>query len=870
MQYKFYLDGNLIEEEPLGWDAMLVKVARDPDLKTVLVNVDATLTFTNDGYDYLKSVYDSSDYCNETIISVHRSVDDGLNFIERYYGLLFLSDMTFDDFNCSVEVKFTDDSFYGRINSRRKAEIYPTADKTINAEEIIPATVYEMELFDPATGATLPTVQTSGMYRVYDALSYLVSAITDNQVEFDSPIFGTSGDFANLALTYGFMIRSSGNGVVRSLAEFTSHMPALTFEKLFIELDRRINLGIFIDTSGAKPKLIIDEWKELFISNDISTFPDLPNLKTSIASEFIYSAIKFGGTKTLQLPAASFPGDVPWIGFKLEQYSVTGKCNKENIKDLTYDFVSDTNVIEQIAVLSGIDDSYDKDWFLIDCDRSGIRLVARQSNWLGLAPFQYYNERFINQSVSERFFGFIPDAIAAYIGAGVSDPKFQAQLTLPLAGVFQNGTGTEVFPVGYNDDSNPPNYDPNGVYDNVAFEFVAPAAGAYTFYASVNLFVLRQNGGNHSDVNLVFKRYDGANVFISDTQAQVVDRRNTAAIHDFTFVAGVKTIYLALGDKCRVGVTFDGSNTTAVLFSPTALYPDVDRSTFRCISGTNGGGEVQDYDPANYPIILNEFTTEIKTSQVDAIIADPLSKLRFYIEPSIQKSAWIDDVSINEFEGTITAKLLSSRTEEPKLPPLELRQVQFSGSLPDTPFDISLTDFYGNPLTGDNITNRVLFYEVGKALNVSIGAAHMGCAAGNASGFTIYITKTTDLGVVTVQSVSVPALSISFIVESGTDYLVQLGYDLGGVGNTFPVVAPVISAPTTAGSNGSATIFVIAPSVLGDYTFLWNGPGGITGTTNVIIGPAGDYTCLVTYTPGTFDNNMILFNVQIPISETGA
>lgn len=97
MIYRFVLDNTIVEyqteENPVGWDDMLINVNRDRDLKGLFVNLDATLTFTQDGYDYLKSIYDDSDYCAEVKISVQRSIDDGQNYIERYKGLLFQSCM---------------------------------------------------------------------------------------------------------------------------------------------------------------------------------------------------------------------------------------------------------------------------------------------------------------------------------------------------------------------------------------------------------------------------------------------------------------------------------------------------------------------------------------------------------------------------------------------------------------------------------------------------------------------------------------------------------------------------------------------------------------------------------------------------------
>lgn len=866
MQYQFYLDGQRIYENPIGWDAMTVRVKRDVELKSVLVNLDATLTFTADGYDYIKSIQQSENYCAEIKISIYRSVDNGANFIEKYKGLLYISDMKFDDFNCSVTVKFTDDSFYGRINSRRKTEAFLTGDKTINGEDLTPCLIREAQYFDPVNGSAIgpngSLIQPLGCYKVFDVLNYLVSYMTDNQVEFSSPLFGPSGDFRNLMLTFGYSIRQTGNGVILTLNDIIRFQPSINFQSLFTELNKRFNIGFFIDLTGAKPKVIIDYWKELFRANKNTTFPDLPNLTTSIAKDFIYSSVKFGGTKFLDLPAASFPAEIPLLGFKSEEFPIKGKCNIENVLDLSYDYVSDPNVIQEILILSGTDDGYDKDWFLIDANAgTGGDLIAIKSNWIGGAPPYFYNERINNQAISENYFGFIPNSIIQYIGPAINDPSFQAQLTLrdPSDGTFLSGTGTEYDPIKYNDDSTPPNFDTNGVYDNVVHEFNSPGSGAFTFYASVNLYVIPETG-NHNDINIIFRRFDSFGVFISEFQAYVTSRREVTDLYDYTFIAGTKTIYLAAGDKVRVGLTFSGG--TGVLFAPNAVFPNGERSTFRCISGVNAGGIIQQYDPADYPIINNEFVTEIFASQTDAITSDPLSEIEFFINNSNINLAWVDDISIDEFKGTINAKLLSARNRKGVKFPPDLQYVTITGQLPDNPFILDVADYYEHPSGGSSTAVKTYFYKQGDHVIITIPSTYLGCPVNPAVN--IYISEFNSVTGAQVNTVYTTT-TVDFVINPNCNYIVQLTYDLTQPGFTYPSVLPEVIPPTVKGNNGSANIRIVT-GTLADYTFAWSNGA----TTQLINAPAGNYSCTITYLPGTFDNNVIVFNIEIPISIKGA
>lgn len=860
MQYRFYLDGTLVAENAVGWDQMILKIQRDKDLKAVLLAIDGNLTFTHDGYEYIKNIYDTDGSCEYINVSIHRSIDDGQNFIERYKGILFIADMKFDEFNCSVLCKLTDDSFYAKIDNRRNTKLFLTGNKTVNDLDITPCTVHEMSLFDPATAVYGPILQPYGCFRVFDALQYLIANITDNDVEFESPLFGPSGDYHNLMLTYGFSIRQTGNSVTVTEGEFNSHSPQISFQSLFSELNKRLNIGFYVDRTGAKPKVVIDYWKELFRDVTVTTFPDLPNLKTEIAKDEIYVAVTLGGNKSLDLPAAAFPGDMLFLGFKKEELSIAGKCNSKNVLDLSYDFISDTNIIEQILVLDPSDETYDKDWFLIECNT--VFGEANQSNWLDPAAVtQYYNEGFTNSRIAENYYRFIPNSIAQYLGGAVGDARFEATLTVrdPAgAGSYISG-GTSYTPIKYNNEI----LDPSSVYNNGTYRFTAPANGAYSFYGSSNSYHL-PNGASLSNVNMVLNRYTAGLVLISTTRLFETTRRedfNIFASRSILFIAGTKTIYCNSGEIVELGVTYAGASTggNVFFFSDTPVFPDSEVSTFRCTGATGSGGILKTYDPNDYPVIKHLFTTEITQSQTDAIELDPLSLLEFYIEATNSREAWIDDLSINEFTGTINAKLLSARNEIGEQYPPDVQQVHFIGSLEDNPFALDILDRFGNPTPGNFFINRVLFYEVGKVINVSIPATHMGAAADTPC----IIISEEDATITNVYNFN--TLTAQLTIRAGFKYKVRSRYVMSGVGNTFFQAVPQIVAPTVAGGTGSATIGLILPASAADYTFLWS-----TGaTTQGITEPAGDYTCQVTYVPGTFDTNVLTFFIQIPISETG-
>lgn len=850
MEYRFLLDGSLIDENPVGWDAMKVHIKRDSDLKGVFVNLDATLTFTADGYDYIREIYDGDSYCEFITISVQRSVDGGNNFIERYKGLLFLSDMHFDEFNCSVETKFTDDSFYGKIDKRRSTQAYLTGESTINGVEIPACTINSMALFDPANGGAVATVQPYGIYNVYDVLSYLVNYMTDGEVEFDSPLFGPSGEFNALGLTYGFSIRETGNGVTLTLTDFIENIPLISFETLVKELNSRFNIGMYIDTTGSRPKLIIDKWKNLFQRDTITTFPDLPNLKSKIAKEQIYSRVKFAGADTFDAPAASFPEGIRFIGFAKEEYAITGKCNVDTVLDLSYDFISSSNVIEQILILSGTDESYDDKWFLIDCDPTPGTLTARQSNWIDpTASERYYNERLTNYEISRRYFGFVPNSIAAYLGS--ADNSFQAEKTTFQGPVFGGDVSTGRTKIIFQDDFTPPNKDPQNNYDPVTSEYTAPNSGVYGFDINIRQFQTPLMGISYG-VNYYLERYDSGGTFISETLL------GTLSIQ-FGLVTG----------SFRASIQMAATDYAIVTFIETASFDNVTveaQSTFAGVATSDGGGVYQTYNPEDYPIYVSEFTTEIFDSQTDLIISGKLSKVAYYVDVSDPRIGWIDDMVIDEFRGTVNAKLLRSRTEEPKLPAPDTRIIYLFGRLPDSPFTVSPSDLFNDPASGSGIISRALFFNAGTEVTITIPSTHLGCAV--IAGQNILVREYPEGGGGFTDT-AYPTTTATFIINPLCNYIIQFFYDVTQPGDTFPSLSAEFVAPDVAGNNGTANIRLISPTNPADFTFDWSGPGGFTASTQGITAPAGLYECEVTYNPGTFDTNVMTFQIEIPISQTG-
>lgn len=189
---------------------------------------------------------------------------------------------------------------------------------------------------------------------------------------------------------------------------------------------------------------------------------------------------------------------------------------------------------------------------------------------------------------------------------------------------------------------------------------------------------------------------------------------------------------------------------------------------------------------------------------------------------------------------------------------IAIQNIHMIAILPDAPFTLT-PDIYGLPFAAAGTTNKLYFYHPGTTVTVDTSDPYLGCGLIN-----IYITEFPAVGplVGTIYG----TYPVSFNINTGSNYIVQLTHDPNVGGNDYPTLVPEIVAPTSLGLNGNLNIRLVSPTNPADYTFLWS-----TGaTTQGINAPAGTYSCLVTYVPGGFAHNSITYNFEIPVSETGA
>lgn len=106
-RFRIYLDGTLMQDEPIGLPEASLKLVRDEKLKGIFFKYTADITFYGDGYNYLKSVADSNDDCAQVTCTIEYQCFNDQPYQTLYEGIVAIGgdEVEWDDQYCIVSAK---------------------------------------------------------------------------------------------------------------------------------------------------------------------------------------------------------------------------------------------------------------------------------------------------------------------------------------------------------------------------------------------------------------------------------------------------------------------------------------------------------------------------------------------------------------------------------------------------------------------------------------------------------------------------------------------------------------------------------------------------------------------------------------------
>lgn len=679
MLTRYVLDGIVLDELPDGWNERVTTIRNDRELKGRLITEDATLTWSSDGYQYIKSVFDNNIIGEISVLIQVDALHTGA-WVTDYVGIIKMPGCEFNIAPNYVKTKIEDDGFYARINNNKSLKTTVNNNRSKNDLAITPAANFVLSAADLTAVACAHNHGNIICYSIDECFRFMIDFMTDGDVGYISETFDDSfpatGEYGNFILVLGIELRLDATNV--------DYFLELDYATLFREVDKKFNIGFRMERINGKPTIRIEKESWFYDSGSTEIFSDIRNIKRRVDAEFLYSGIQAGSSILDDTPSLGFPENSRWTSFNDEQYYILGKSNVDRILDLESDWIISSNVI--MDVLTNGADSYDEDVFIIEIiDTDGPGVIAHQTGFLG-AGGCYFNEHLTNEHVVERWLDGIPAVVAAQLGYG-GDSRFRAENTTSQWGASFIGTPTIPInagdePVRFKDDYTAPVlFDPSNNYGNGTAQgspvskansrYTATAAGLYTF-ESIFYYVIQESTARmRLDATLRIKVYNSSDVLqqsfsVTNTHANVYNpafpsdeylfARFSIAIANAGDYVVVRSEFLTTylgGGGLSLGYFIKWSEKTGHTFACT--YSSIDKGGEFTIS------EIQNQRYMKYAAK----DVPVTEAQVASIIADTTKQVWMNADGQNNYKGWIDTIKFNRSEGTADITTLGRKVDEP-------------------------------------------------------------------------------------------------------------------------------------------------------------------------------------------------------------
>ena len=402
---RFLLDGE-DRGQPSNADDFGFTITEDIAINARIVSYDNDLNFTGGVYEYLFNKLDTNGFCN--LINVEVQYLCAGVWKKLVNGYIVLSECKFNLDICQVVTKVYDESFSTKINNNKSIPFSLSNGLSKNLQSVNTIPQFKGRIWIPVSSPVpAPNTNTSALgVKINDAFRYLISCMSDNLIDFESNFFETDIEYP-LFLTNG-----------SALAYKSGQETIVSFDKLYIALKKKFNLGIGFETqSNGRPLLRIELISYFYQQSPSVNLYDQPLIDLQFDKERLYQAVAFGSDPMAEKETCN-NGETPcqflqtpFRGFRDETFGFTGECNTSNILELkSDDIVFDTNVIEDIWVHNNeeyklnpviIEGFYGSDFFIPQWfDPYGIgqsvfngnlRNINVSANWISGYPNSLYS-----------------------------------------------------------------------------------------------------------------------------------------------------------------------------------------------------------------------------------------------------------------------------------------------------------------------------------------------------------------------------------------------------------------------------------------------------------------------------------------------
>lgn len=608
--FRFLLD-NTEYEDPLNWAEFQEKITRDDDNGIFWVEYTRTLVFSGAAYAYMRGEYDNNFQCAIIELEIQHRCDNGI-FEPYFKSQIYTSSARWDLEKCTVECQIFDNTFAGKIRQNFDVPFGIRSEFSKNGTSVTPLASGNVQLFNPNTGVYSNNV---GGFDLFDVLQQLILLMTDDEVDFASSWYSTLPDDEKIWLCQGANFRTP------SSTNYT-----LTFGEVYREIRKKFPLFLYTDATGSKPVLRMELETDLIgASSFIVDQPKSINETNDVGR--LYGRVKVGSNEQVSIKERGATFNLPFIdmiAFVEEEYTFEYLCNANNTLDLVNNYLIDHNALEDIIINATTD--YD-DRFVFAQYNDTVNQFT-QNAYLGTQPPYLYNEIFLNREVIDR--REFPASVTKPLGNDNDLFEAQEQVTTGRSAAIPiNATPLTTF------SSTMPFStvisDPNANYNNVTYQYTAPAGGNASFEVEIRLsslsytnpdpitgvptdelirIQLAVNGGARFEDPRKLELRDTStgdvyDTFINGDSVDLFDIIANNGNTDLTLIAWFDSIYLGSGDTVDAGLIYSAHRTAGP--ANTFNFTTGQNDRYEATVFTTSGGVWSDKNPNDYFKILLDF-----------------------------------------------------------------------------------------------------------------------------------------------------------------------------------------------------------------------------------------------------------------------
>ena len=661
----------------------------DSDRKAFLQEITGTVLLGGQGFRYFQNLL-RTNYDTQVPCTLSRFDDYAGVWETVLHGLVFVTDCTFDLYAQTVEIQLVDNSFFAKIENNKSIEFVIGSGRSKNGTDITGvATSTQIKVLNnlPTPPLTYLPNTVTGWSR-YEAMKFLVAAMTDNQIGFYSDALQEYLDPVQGVLNQGYLF--SGEALRDGPKQYG---PNISFEYLYGDLAKLYNLVQYIERdSNGNLRLRVERFDDIRQSSTINTQHVATPVMEMINSDTLYSCVRMG-SKDQDLDGY-FPF-TPFLSTFEEQFAMSYASNTDKELDLKMQaLITDTNLIYYTQTQQGLadpDSNKDDEVFYVICRKyNGVDWDEKGTFYFSGA--YYLNADISNQNVLINNFTGLPATIfKQYIslftagfyanssGPYVQQPSLvgtafefdQVELVADTAagGINWNGTSTGVFGTGsipsnqfycqWDNDSVAPAFDGGGNYNNATFEYTIPVTGYYAFYSIFDCIIDR-TGMSLADTTVLKMR-----LWRSDSSYTTVNLLNIydAALQGDLLAPLVKNFQMQvfsgtavlMNATDKIFVTLEFSENSP--FNSARLFIKQISHFTLTFTNVDGGDAVQVQDGNNY-LLKNEWSGNLPLPTWQQILASPFSRLAYQVNDAGEgRNMWILDMTRNLLSGQTEAQL---------------------------------------------------------------------------------------------------------------------------------------------------------------------------------------------------------------------